>query len=272
VKGSRRYLAIIDARGGRSPRAYFTAWHEIAHLLLCPPRQRVFDGFRCSPNEVQRRKDPLESAVDHIAGLLAFWEPIFKPALLSAAGHNLTFAAIEAAAEQVAPCASLYAASLAATRVWGDAAVFVTGEEATKTNGTGLALRLQTVIPNDPARRLDLNLRRSMRVPTASALWRAFHETPDAECAANEDQALWEVSGRGNLPKLPWAVQAIRRGRALYAILKPGMKPTPRRTSAASIRKALPTPERFALFATDEPHDARPANSKILENNLLPLR
>jgi hypothetical protein len=272
VKGSRRYLAIIDARGGRSPRAYFTAWHEIAHLLLCPPRQRVFDGFRCSPNEVQRRKDPLESAVDHIAGLLAFWEPIFKPALLSAAGHNLTFAAIEAAAEQVAPCASLYAASLAATRVWGDAAVFVTGEEATKTNGTGLALRRQTVIPNDPARRLDLNLRRSMRVPTASALWRAFHETPDAECAANEDQALWEVSGRGNLPKLPWAVQAIRRGRALYAILKPGMKPTPRRTSAASIRKALPTPERFALFATDEPHDARPANSKILENNLLPLR
>jgi len=229
VRGSRRYLAIIDARGARAPRAYFTGWHEVAHLLLCPPRQRVFDGFRRSPNEVQRRKDPLESAVDHIAGLLAFWEPIFKPALISTAGKNLTFAAIEAAAEQVAPGASLYAASLAATRVWDHAAIFVTGEEATKTDGTGLALRLQTVIPNDLARRLDIDVRRSMRVPTASAVWRAFYETPGTECAANEDQALWEVAGRGNLPKLPWAVQAVRRGGAVYAILKPSPRPIPRR-------------------------------------------
>ena len=229
VKGSRRYLAIIDARGARAPRAYFTGWHEVAHLLLCPPRQRVFDGFRRSPNEVQRRKDPLESAVDHIAGLLAFWEPIFKPALIGTAGKNLTFAAIEAAAEQVAPGASLYAASLAATRVWDDAAIFLTGEEATKTDGSGLALRLQTVIPNDLARRLDVNVRRSMRVPMTSALSRAFYETPDTECTASEDQALWEVAGRGNLPKLPWGVQAIRRGNAVYAILKPIVTRTHRR-------------------------------------------
>jgi hypothetical protein len=229
IKGSRRYLAIIDARGPRAPRAYFTGWHELAHLLLCPPRQRVFDGFRRSPNEVQRRKDPLESAVDHIAGILAFWEPIFKPSLIGTAGKNLTFAAIEAAAELVAPGASLYAASLAATRVWDDAAVFMTGEKATKIDGSGLALRLQTVIPNDLARRLDIKVRRSMRVPMTSALWRAFYETPDAECAANEDQALWEVAGRGNLPKQPWAVQAIRRGSAIYAILKPIQRRIPRR-------------------------------------------
>jgi hypothetical protein len=229
IKGSRRYLAIVDARGSRAPRAYFTAWHELAHLLLCPPRQRVFDGFRRAPNETQRRKDPLESAVDHIAGLLAFWEPIFKPALITAAGNDLTFAAIEAATELVAPGASLYAASLAATRVWDEPAVFVTGEEATKADGTGLALRLQAIIPNDFARRLDIRVRRSMRVPIASAVWRAFYKTPDTECAANEDQALWEVTGRGNLPKLPWAVQAIRRGGAAYAILKPSLRRIPRR-------------------------------------------
>jgi hypothetical protein len=229
LKGSRRYLAIIDARGARAARAYFTAWHELAHLLLCPPRQRVFDGFRRSPNEAERRKDPLESAVDHVAGLLAFWETIFKPALIEAAGNNLTFAAIEAATEQVAPGASLYAASLAAIRVWNEAAVFVTGEEATKTDGSGFALRLQAVIPNDLARALDINVRRFMRVPTGSALWRAFYETPDTECTAQEDQSLWEVSGRGNLGKLPWVVQAIRRGGAVYAILKPLPRRVPRR-------------------------------------------
>lgn len=233
VKGSRRYLALIDARGARAARAYFTAWHELSHLLLCPPRQRVFDGFRRSPNEVQRRKDPLESAVDHIAGLLAFWEPIFKPALIGTADKNLTFGAVEGAAELVAPGASLYAASLAATRVWDDAAVFVTGEEATKTDGSGLALRLQTVIPNDLARRLDIDVRRSMRVPAASALWRAFYETPGTECAANEDQSTWEVAGRGNLPKLPWGVQAIRRGGAVYGILKPSLKRIPCRFASS---------------------------------------
>src|ERR1039458_1467145 len=58
-KGGRRYLAIIDARGPRGARAFFTAWHELAHLLLCPPQQLLLDGFLsllttfgplCSPN------------------------------------------------------------------------------------------------------------------------------------------------------------------------------------------------------------------------------
>ncbi len=104
--------------------------------------------------------------------------------------------------------------------MWDVAAVFVTCEEGTKTDGTGLALRIQTIIPNDQARSLDLSIRRPMRVPIASALWRAFYETSNTEYAADEDQALWEVAGRGNLPKLPWAVQAVRRGGAVYAILK----------------------------------------------------
>ena len=66
-KGGRRYLAIIDARGARAPRAYFTAWHELAHLLLCPPNQMLFEVFRRSPTDTLKRKDPLESAVDQIA-------------------------------------------------------------------------------------------------------------------------------------------------------------------------------------------------------------
>lgn len=234
VRGSRRYLAIIDARGSRAPRAYFTGWHELCHVLLCPPRQRVFDGFRRTPNEAQRRKDPLESAVDHVAGLLAFWEPIFKPALISAVGDNLTFTGIEAAAGEVAPGASLYAASFAATRVWDSAAVFATGEETTKTDGTGFALRLQTVIPNEHARRFGISVRRLMRVPETSALWRAFYAASGPECAASENQALWEVAGRGNLPELPWTAQAIRRGGAVYAILKPVRRRNFRRSVVGS--------------------------------------
>ena len=60
-KGGRDYLAIIDARGPRKMRAYFTAWHELAHLLLYPPRQLVLDGFRRTPGQNAKRMHALRS-------------------------------------------------------------------------------------------------------------------------------------------------------------------------------------------------------------------
>lgn len=224
-KGGRRYLAIIDARGSRAARAYFTAWHEVAHLLLCPPKQMMLEGFRRTPSDALKRKDPLESAVDHIAGLLAFWEPLFKPALLDTSAGNLTFGAVETATGIVAPGASLYAATLAAIRLWEGPAIFLTAEEATKTDGTGFALRLQTVIPNELARPLNLRIRKSMRVPITSSLFQAFEENLGLERSAAENQGMWEVSGHGNLPPLSWRIQALRRGPAVYGILKPANSP-----------------------------------------------
>jgi hypothetical protein len=220
-KGGRRYLAIIDARGSRSARAYFTAWHELAHLLLCPPQQLLLEGFRRTPIAVTKLKDPLESAVDQIAGLLAFWSPIFGPALQEDVGAQLTFAGIERAAANVAPGASLYAASLAATRLWLKPAVFLTAEMGTKTNGTGLALRVQTLIPNGGAGTDDCCLHKNMRVPTKSILSRAFADPFGREWEADENQAEWEVSGQGYLPTRAWRVQAVRRGSAVYGILTP---------------------------------------------------
>jgi hypothetical protein len=180
-----------------------------------------FEGFRRSPTDALKRKDPLELAVDHIAGLLAFWEPIFKPALLEQAAGSLTFGAIERASETVAPGASLYAASLAAIRLWDGPAVFLTAEQATKTDGTGFALRVQTIIPNELARPLNLRIRKFMRVPLASALFQAFQENTGFERAASENQEMWEVSGHGSLPPLRWNVQSLRRGPAVYGIIKP---------------------------------------------------
>jgi hypothetical protein len=185
----------------------------------------MFEGFRRTPSDAFKRKDPLESAVDHIAGLLAFWEPLFKPALLDTSAGNLTFGAIETATGTVAPGASLYAATLAAIRLWEGPAIFLTAEEATKTDGTGFALRLQTVIPNELARPLNLSIRKSMRVPTASALFQAFQENLGLERSAAENQGMWEVSGHGNLPPLSWRIQALRRGPAVYGILKPANSP-----------------------------------------------
>jgi hypothetical protein len=54
--GDLRYLAVVDQRGSRLVRGYFTAWHELAHLLVSPP-QLVFEGFRRSPPLEVRHKD-----------------------------------------------------------------------------------------------------------------------------------------------------------------------------------------------------------------------
>jgi hypothetical protein len=226
-KGGRDYLVIVDARGFRKLRAYFTVWHELAHLLLYPRKQLVLEGFRRTPSASAKDKDPVESAVDHIAGLLAFWEPLFKPALHQAAGEELSLSAIEQARRQVAPEASLYAACLAAMRAWDAAAVFVTAEICPKSDGTAPSLRLQSVVANEAAREMGCELHKHMRVPPTSALWRGFHDVFGRPNVSLENQSAWEVSDRGALSPLQWHVEAVRRGRFVYGLLTKLRIPVP---------------------------------------------
>jgi hypothetical protein len=220
-KGGRDYLAIIDARGTRIARAYFTAWHELAHLLVYPPRQLVLEGFRRTPTSETKGKDPVESAVDHIAGLLAFWQPFFAPALEDAAHGNLSFDAIEQATNAVAPGASLQAACLATIRVWPEPAAFLTAAVGCKHDGTNPGLRVSSIIANDAARAAGCAIRKHMRIPLRSALQRAFRDPLNGPHAAREDQAWWDVSDRGPLPALTLDVHAVHRGPVVYGLLLP---------------------------------------------------
>jgi hypothetical protein len=108
-----RYLAVIDARGERAARAHFTAWHEITHLLLHPPKL-AFPNFRRTPPQVEIEKDPLESGMDHVAGRLAFYPPFHRPALEQAIAveGGLSFRALDLARETAAPSASLFATAI----------------------------------------------------------------------------------------------------------------------------------------------------------------
>jgi hypothetical protein len=218
-KGGRDYLVIVDARGARKTRAYFTAWHELAHLLLYPRRQAVFEGFRRAPTPEAKLKDPVESAVDHIAGLLAFWEPLFKPALLNAASSGLSLEAIERACMDVAPGASLQSACLSAVRIWNEPVAFVTAAISPKSDGTAPSLRVQNIVANDSAREIGCKVRKQMRIPPASALSKAFGDIFATRHCGVENQADWEVSGRGSLTALGWQVEAVRRGPLVYGLL-----------------------------------------------------
>lgn len=238
-----RYLAVVDARGARATRAYFTAWHEVVHLLIYPP-QLSFVGFRRTPTPELIQKDPIESLVDSIAGRLAFYDPIFKPALREAmrAFGGLTFDAIEAARRSTVPNASMHSAMVAGVRLCGLAALCVSVEyrykkrearEVTSAQGTlalGLGhpqrqLRVVTVGRNEWAAAAGLEIFPNMRVPTRSIIATASAQQCDVTIDADEDQDWWETSEEGPLASLPIRVEAMRRGRFVYALVTARMTP-----------------------------------------------
>ncbi len=65
----RRYLSLIDCRGPRAARAYFSKWHELAHLLTQTNQMRlVFTRTHAQLNIV----DPEEALMEQIAGAVGF--------------------------------------------------------------------------------------------------------------------------------------------------------------------------------------------------------
>jgi hypothetical protein len=237
--GDRRFLVVVDARGDRAARAYFTAWHEISHVLTTPP-QLEFKLFRRTPPAEDVQKDPVESAVDHVAGAIAFYAPIFEPALERAtkSERHLTFGAIEYARDAVAPTASLYAATVAAVRLRPEPMCFVRAEPRLKPAemrklrsvqrelGLGLTeavivpkLRLVDVVTNDAARRGGMRLHEHLRVPADSVLFQVHEGKLVGEYEAREDQSLWETSADGPLPHASLHVAATRRGGVVYGLI-----------------------------------------------------
>ncbi|MGH7514126.1 MAG: hypothetical protein ACREOQ_14525 [Gemmatimonadales bacterium] len=233
-----RYLAVIDARGERAARALFTAWHEITHLLLHPP-QLAFPNFRRTPPQVEIEKDPLESAVDHVAGRLAFYPPFYGPALEEAiaAEGGLSFRALDLARETAAPTASLFAAAIGSINHVAIPILFVSvklglkkAEARAITSPQGAfpfaepaaneVLRAVAVIANEAAAGSDLCIRRNMRVPEQSVLTAAYEAPSEVDLEALEDQSWWETSSTGPLPELPIRVRARRRGRFVYGLIE----------------------------------------------------
>lgn len=239
-RGHREFLAVVDARGANASRAYFTAWHEITHLIVTPP-QRAFQGvYRTGP--VARAKDPEESVVDAVAGELAFYGPIVRPVVIEALENQdrLTFGIIEEIRQRVAPEASLYATGIAVVRLVEIPVSLIQVAPAYKkseqrrlsSNQQELRLRLEMsepqpklravdVISSSSARDFGLAIFKNMRVPERSILTRVSDSDEDLELHAIEDQSWWEVGRDERLPPLPVAVSALRRGPFVYGLISP---------------------------------------------------
>lgn len=237
-----KYLSVVDARGSRTYRAYFSAWHELTHVIVTP--HRLSNEVRRTPPREKRHQDPEEWIVDHVASRLAFHRPIFRPNLLEEIKHErgLNFDAIRRAAREsvgneIGCPPSLYASAIAGIRSVQVPACFLTIDKGLKKKEKrrvnspqkeipGLEapkpspkLRIQALFANQAAKE-TIDIRRNMRIPQDSVLRNAYeHEAVPDDLTRRENQNQWETSNTGALPPLPLTVHATRRGSHTYGLL-----------------------------------------------------
>jgi hypothetical protein len=237
--GLRRWIAIVDGRGSRAVRAYFTGWHEITHAIVTP-HQLELTLRRSIP--VDKTKDPIEAVVDVVTGDLAFYSPLVAPVFreeVRRAGGSVTLAVIDAMRLRVAPEASFQSAAIAAARM-SDRPMLVTQVErqykptelrAMRSPQGELALpggqtrptpklRVAMAVPASKSGS-GLSIFKPMRVPLASVLSDAYDSSEDVRLQAEEDQDWWETSSGGCLPSQRMRVEAMRRGSYVYGLLVP---------------------------------------------------
>ncbi len=105
-----RFVAVIDCRGNKLARRFFTRWHEIAHRLTTHADM---------PEPVYRSEhDPIERMMDEIAGHVGFYDPLFRPVYQQATEGvpHLKFATVETIIGSAFPAASFQATLFACTR------------------------------------------------------------------------------------------------------------------------------------------------------------
>src|ERR1035441_6851450 len=70
------FVSVIDCRGEKRFRSYYTKWHELGHLLILTDQMRL--TFRRTHFGLED-KDPEEALVDVIAGAFGFLPDIVRP-------------------------------------------------------------------------------------------------------------------------------------------------------------------------------------------------
>jgi hypothetical protein len=221
------FVSIIDCRGDKRLRSYYTKWHELGHLLILTDQMRL--TFRRTHFELDE-KDPEESLVDVIAGAFGFLPEMVKPL---AKGHP-SFEKIEEIRMKLCPEASQQASVIGIVKAWPTPCILLHAQMALKRGESrGVAqgsfefreepkavLRAVQVSPNDPARASELMIFPNMRVPEHSIIYRLFSEGP-TEAEAKENLSWWESSDGTQLKHLEVSVKARKTRDGVQALITP---------------------------------------------------
>ena len=199
-----RFVAVIDCRGFKLARRFFTRWHEIAHRLTT--HADMLEPVYRSEH------DPIERMMDEIAGHVGFYEPIFDPAFHQASDGKslLKFGTVETIIGSAFPAASFQATLFACARRLPTPVVYL---EAALAHKKEVKRRLATpsmfgddpppgelravkVIPNKAAQAERFTIPTNMRVPADSVIHRLFDAEPLTDDDGEEDLSQWESQGK----------------------------------------------------------------------------
>lgn len=238
-RGPTRYIAVVDCRGEKAARRFFTRWHEIAHRLTTF-QQFELPFHRTTISGIE--KDPIEKLMDIIAGEVGFFDPLFRPVLeteIQASGR-LSFEVAENVRIRYCPDASFQstlnacAARLDAPVILLEAGMGLKKREFRELHDLQMALiplpkpkaclRVLSSIPNEAARDVSLRIHKNMRVPETSIVYKVFNadsETTAAASEASETLATWTSSDGGHLPEVMVHIQAQKRNDRVLAIVAP---------------------------------------------------
>lgn len=222
-----QFVSIIDCRGDKAFRTYFSKWHELAHLLTLTPQMRLV--FRRTHDALAAR-DPEEVLMDVIAGEVGF----FGDFLPRDTAGDVSFESIRKIKEECCPNASLQAATIGIVKalpvpcVLVEARMALRKQESVDASQLGLgigepapvpALRAVHVTVNNAARDIAIRFHKNWRVPAESVISRVFSNGGYSEAA--EDLSWWVTSNGSSLDPCPVLVKARRARDSAEALLIP---------------------------------------------------
>lgn len=230
-----RYVAVIDCRGEKAHRRFFTRWHEIAHLL-------TLDGQLELPlHRSTTEESPMERLMDVIAGEVGFYDPLFRPIVLEEIERDggLYFRTIERIRNRFAPEASFQATMNACVKRLAIPILtaeiglgFKKSENAQIRSRQGdiipakrpqAKLRVISIHGNEAAKRTPLQIHRNMRVPESSVIYE-FYFDPDGfsteEFEGTENLKTWRHSDGSSLAEIKVRIKARRAKDRVLAIIQ----------------------------------------------------
>jgi len=225
-----RYVAVIDCRGPKALRRFFTRWHEIAHILTLQGQLEL------PLHRSSTVKNPTERLMDTIAGEIGFYDPFFRPILLEETkSRTIDFDTVERIRNRFAPEAS-YEATLnaAVKRSKSPMLLLNVGLGLKKAEATKLEspqnelfpvptpepkLRVLKVLASNSSIGTGLQVHRNMEVPKGSLIYRLFKEDSEDEIAGVERLDSWRHSDGKSLAHVEVAVRARRRHKSITALI-----------------------------------------------------
>lgn len=222
------FASVIDCRGNKGFRSYFTKWHEIAHLLVLTDQQRLkFMRTNLGDSNI----DPEETMVDIVAGRFGFYPPFIQK---KAQDRDLTFEKIDEMRAELCPASSIQAALIGFVKAWPEPCILAYCELGLKESEKALfaqksfdflsrptpSLRATKITLNRSATESSFRIHKNMRVPTSSVI-HALYDGYEEFAEAAENLSSWESSGGKKLSDIPIIIRAKRYSDGIFALISP---------------------------------------------------